>query len=59
MRYFRRMSSVITEDNIMRKLIMVSLAALMIVLVTGCSAGIGPHGAGVEVGYSDSNHYSV
>jgi hypothetical protein len=53
------MGSVITEDNIMRKLIMVSVAALMIVLVTGCSAGIGPRGAGVEVGYSDSNHYSV
>lgn len=53
------MSSWITADNIMRKLFMASVAALMIVLVTGCSAGIGPRGAGVEVGYSDSNHYSV
>lgn len=46
-------------DNIMRKLFMVGLGVLIITLITGCSAGIGPRGAGIEVGYSDSNHYSV
>jgi hypothetical protein len=43
----------------MRKLRMLVLGVLTIVLVTGCAAGIGPRGAGIEVGYSDSNHYSV
>ncbi len=43
----------------MRKLIVLVLSVLTIVLVSGCAADIGPHGAGIEVGYSDSNHYSV
>lgn len=43
----------------MRKLMLLGLSVLMIALITGCSAGVGPHGAGIEVGYSDSNHYSA
>ncbi len=43
----------------MRRLIMLGFGALMIVLVAGCSAGVGPNGAGMSVGYSDSHHYNV
>lgn len=43
----------------MRKLILMSLGTIMIVLVAGCSAGIGPHGAGATIGYNDTQHYSA
>jgi hypothetical protein len=43
----------------MRKLVMASLGVLMIVLVAGCSAGVGPHGAGVAVGAADTHHYLI
>lgn len=43
----------------MRKLVMTGLGALMIVLVAGCSAGVGAHGAGVSVGAAETHHYNV
>lgn len=43
----------------MRKLFLMSLGAIMIVLVAGCSAGIGPHGAGASIGYNETAHYSA
>ncbi len=37
----------------MNRLIKFSLGLIMLCLVAGCAAGVGPNGGGVVVGYSD------
>lgn len=37
----------------MSRLIKVGFGLIMLVLVAGCSAGVGPNGGNVSVGYSD------
>lgn len=43
----------------MRKLMTICFGLVMIISIAGCSAAVGPSGAGVSIGYSDTNRSVV